>query len=173
MCVTVLQWSGICFERADKPALTPGDAVSCFCVPFSFFVWSLLFLTIFFLLVIFSLCWSCWSCTWINIYFKLKSAEFWWFLGVAHTTDVIQKIEKTLKNTHTTTQKLTNNSFRNTKKHPEFYCGKGISKALDLHAGQAYDQRKTIRHVPPLKQLNFFNVSWHHDKQHTVHHKLY
>ena len=32
---------------------------------------------------------------------------------------------------------------------------------------------KLSRHVPPLKQLNFFNVSWHHDKQHTVHHKLY
>ena len=41
-----------------------------------------------------------------------------WFLGVADTNDVIQKIEKTLNNTHTTTQKLTNNSFRNTKKHP-------------------------------------------------------
>ena len=40
-----------------------------------------------------------------------------WFLGVADTNDVIQKIEKTLNNTHTTTQKLTNNSFRNTKKH--------------------------------------------------------
>ena len=35
------------------------------------------------------------------------------------TNDVIQKIEKTLNNTHTTTQKPTNNSFRNTKKHPE------------------------------------------------------
>ena len=43
-----------------------------------------------------------------------------WFLGVADTNDVIQKIEKTLNNAHTTTQKLTNNSFRNTKKHP-FY----------------------------------------------------
>ena len=42
----------------------------------------------------------------------------WWFLGVADTNDVIQKIEKTLNNTHTTTQKLTNNSFRNAKKHP-------------------------------------------------------
>ena len=39
-------------------------------------------------------------------------------MGVADTNDVIQKIEKTLNNTHTTTQKLTNNSFRNTKKHP-------------------------------------------------------
>ena len=27
---------------------------------------------------------------------------------------------------------------------PEFYCGKGISKTLDLHTGQAYDQEKTI-----------------------------
>ena len=27
---------------------------------------------------------------------------------------------------------------------PEFYYGKGISKALDLHTGQAYDQIKTI-----------------------------
>ena len=35
---------------------------------------------------------------------------------------------------------------------PEFYFGRGISKALDLH--------KLSRHVPPLKQLNlFFNVS--------------
>ena len=45
---------------------------------------------------------------------------------------------------------------------PEFYFGKGISKALDLHTGQAYDQKKNhklSRHVPPLKQLNFFNVS--------------
>ena len=43
----------------------------------------------------------------------------WGFLGVADTNDVIQKIEKTLNNTHTTTQKRTNNSFRNTKKHPK------------------------------------------------------
>ena len=27
---------------------------------------------------------------------------------------------------------------------PEFYFGKGISKALDLHTDQAYDQKKTI-----------------------------
>ena len=49
-----------------------------------------------------------------------KYIEYRWFLGVADTNDVIQKIEKTLNNTHTTTQKLTNNSFRNTKKHPEY-----------------------------------------------------
>ena len=35
---------------------------------------------------------------------------------------------------------------------PEFYFGKGISKALDLHTGQAYDQIKTIgcQDIPPL-----------------------
>ena len=27
---------------------------------------------------------------------------------------------------------------------PEFYFGKGISKALDLHTGQVYDQIKTM-----------------------------
>ena len=51
--------------------------------------------------------------------FTMSSGKNWWFLGVADTNDVIQKIEKTLNNTHTTTQKLTNNSFRNTKKHPK------------------------------------------------------
>ena len=60
---------------------------------------------------------------------------------------------------------------------PGFYFGKGILKALDRHTGQAYDQKKNhklSRHVPPLKQLKFSQcVSWHHDKQHTVHHKLY
>ena len=42
---------------------------------------------------------------------------------------------------------------------PEFYFGKGISKALDLHTGQAYDQKKNhklSRHVPALKQRIFF-----------------
>ena len=41
---------------------------------------------------------------------------------------------------------------------PEFYFGEGISKALDLHTGQAYDKIKTIgcQDIPPLKQLNFF-----------------
>ena len=27
---------------------------------------------------------------------------------------------------------------------PEFYFGKGISKAFDLYTGQAYDQKKTM-----------------------------
>ena len=59
---------------------------------------------------------------------------------------------------------------------PEFYCGKGISKALDLHTGQAYYQKKTISCQDTSLLWNswiFFSVIWHHDKQHTVHHKLY
>ena len=44
----------------------------------------------------------------------------------------------------------------------EFYFGKGISRALDLRAGQSDGQKlkqKLPKHVPPLKQLNVFNVS--------------
>ena len=50
---------------------------------------------------------------------------------------------------------------------PEFYFGKGISKALDLHTGQAYDQIKTISCQDMSLLWNswiFFSVSWHHDK---------
>ena len=50
---------------------------------------------------------------------------------------------------------------------PEFYFGKGISKALDLHTGQAYDQKKTISCQDMSLLWNswiFFSVSWHHDK---------
>ena len=59
------------------------------------------------------------------LYFHVNS---WWFLGVADTNDVIQKIEKTLNNTHTTTQKLTNNSFRNTKETPKIFVMEKIYK---------------------------------------------
>ena len=50
---------------------------------------------------------------------------------------------------------------------PEFYFGEGISKALDLLTGQAYDQIKTISCQDMSLLWNswiFFNVSWHHDK---------
>ena len=59
---------------------------------------------------------------------------------------------------------------------PEFYFGKGISKALDLHTGQAYDQIKNISCQDMSLLWNrwiFFQcqlTSWH---KHTVHHKLY
>ena len=47
--VTVVQWSGSCYEHADKPGLTPGHAVFCFFVPLFFFfcLVSFIFNTIF------------------------------------------------------------------------------------------------------------------------------
>ena len=51
---------------------------------------------------------------------------------------------------------------------PEFHFGKGISKALDLH------NKKPCQDMSLLwNSWIFLNVNWHHDKQHTVHHKLY
>ena len=85
---------------ADKPGLTPADAVFCFFVPF-FFLFGL-FLTLFFLLAFFSL-------------FLLLTL-------LVHALGSIYILSVS----------------------PEFYFGKGISKALDLHTGQAYDQKKTI-----------------------------
>ena len=45
---------------------------------------------------------------------------------------------------------------------PEFYFGKGISKALDLHTGQAYDQKKTkscqLKTCPSSETAEFFSV---------------
>ena len=43
---------------------------------------------------------------------------------------------------------------------PEFYFGKGISKALDLHTGQAYDQIKTIscQDMSLLQTAEFFSM---------------
>ena len=44
---------------------------------------------------------------------------------------------------------------------PEFYFGKGISKALDLHTGQAYDQIRTISPVktcPSSEKAEFFSM---------------
>ena len=52
---------------------------------------------------------------------------------------------------------------------PEFYFGKGISRALGLRP------EKTISCQGMSLLWNtwiFFDVSWHQDKQHTVHHKL-
>ena len=67
-------------ERVDKPGSTPGDAVFCFFVPFFLSIWSLFFLHYFFFwpFFLYSYCWPCWSCTWINIYFKLKSGVLFW-----------------------------------------------------------------------------------------------
>ena len=84
--------------RADKPGLTPGDAVFCFFLPFYFFCLVSFFSTIF------------------PFFFILTADPAGHALGSMYILSV----------------------------SPEFYFGKGISKALDLHTGQAYDQIKTM-----------------------------
>ena len=105
--------------RADKQGSTPGDDVLCFFVPVFFF-------TVFFFLscfkhyfsfwqfFLYSYCWPCWSCTWINIYLKLKSGVLFW--------------QKDFKSSWYAYWP----SLRPDKNH------------------------KLSSHVPPLKQLNFF-----------------
>ena len=67
-------------SRAEKPGSTPGDAAFCFFVPFFSPCLVFFFNTIFpfGLFFLYSYCWPCWSCTWINIYFKLKSGVLFW-----------------------------------------------------------------------------------------------
>ena len=131
MCVTVVQWSRSCLHLQINRVRLPATLFSVSLYRLFFFrVWSL-FLTLFFLLAfyLYSYCWPCWSCTWINKYFKS---------GVLF-------------------------SKRDFKSSWSAYWP---SLRLDKN-------HKLSRHVSPLKQLYFFNVSWHYDKQHTVHHKLY
>ena len=88
-------------ERADKPGLTPSDAVS---VSFYRFV---------FLLVV----------SFLKHYFS-----FWPFFLILTADPACHAL----------------GSRYILSLNPELYFGKGISKALDLHTGQAYDQKKTI-----------------------------
>ena len=112
--------------RADKPGSPPGDDVFCFFVPFFFLPVFFFFLTVFFpvlfyyslffilLLFFYSYCWPCWSCTWINIYLKLKSGVLFWQRDFKSSWYAYWP------------------SLRPDKNH------------------------KLSSHVPPLKQLNFF-----------------
>ena len=60
--------------RVDKPGSTPGDAVFSFFIPFFFWLADLFkHYFSFWPFFLYSYCWPCWSCTWINIYFKRKS----------------------------------------------------------------------------------------------------
>ena len=88
-------------ERADKPGSTPGDAVFCFFIPFSFSDRPIFFNTIFP----------------FGLFSFILTAD-----PAGHALGSIYILSLS----------------------PEFYFGKGISKALDLHTGQAYDQIKTI-----------------------------
>ena len=131
MCVTVVQWSRSCLHvqinRVRLPATMFSVSLyrffflSCFKHYFSF--WH------FFL---YSYCWPCWSCTWINIYFKLKSGVF---------------------------------------------CKRDFKSSSSAYMLAKLTTRKKNISCQDMSLLwnswIFFNVSWHHDKQHTVHHKLY
>ena len=58
---------------------------------------------------------------------------------VRSVNNVIQRFEKTLCNSHTTTQKRTNNGFHNTKKHP------AESRKPFVHLCRANDHRNLLR----------------------------
>ena len=84
MCVTVVQWSrsflNVQTNRVGLPATQLSVSLYLFffpCLVYSFF------LTLFFLLAFFfySYCRPCWSCTWINIYNRLKSGVLFWKKG--------------------------------------------------------------------------------------------
>ena len=74
LCVTVVLWSRSCLHvqinRVRLPVTLFFVSLYGFFFLFGLFFWTLFFLLAFFL---YSYCWPCWSCTWINIYFKRKS----------------------------------------------------------------------------------------------------
>ena len=88
-----------------------------------------------------------------------QANHYRWFLGVADTNDVIQKIEKTLNNTHTTTQKLTNNSFRNTKKHPHYHTLKDMKVAV-LKAGLANQDYCKKQEKCLISHVELYGSEW-------------
>ena len=62
---------------------------------------------------------------------------------------------------------------------PKFYFGKGISRS-EPNSWSAYWPSLRPEKTVSCQDMSLFwnswtvlNVSWHHDKQHTVHHKLY
>ena len=94
--------------------------------------------------------------------------NLWWFLGVADTNDVIQKIEKTLNNTHTTTQKLTNNSVRNTKKHTNLLTGASLlALAKSIYYG--FQKRPKIGACPGVEPGTSRTQSENHATRPTGH----
>ena len=128
MCVTVVQWSRSCLN------VQINRVRRCFLFLCTvFFCLVSFFLTLFSLLTFFlySYCWPCWSYTWINIYFKLKSGVLFW-----------------------------KRDFK--------------SSWSPYWPSLRPDKTISCQDMPLLwNSWIFFNVSWHYDKQHTVHHKLY
>ena len=88
MYVTVVQWSRSCLHvqinRVRLPATMLSVSLYRFFFFSCFFFWPFFFLSCFkhyfsfWHFFLYSYCWPCWSCTWINIYFKLKSGVLFW-----------------------------------------------------------------------------------------------
>lgn len=67
----------------------------------------------------------------LGLFFPNNLFKLWQCLGVANSCNYqMQRIEKTLINTHTTKQELTNNSFHNTREH-QHVSSKEISLFTD------------------------------------------
>ena len=79
MCVTVVQWSKNCLNVQINRVRHTATLFSVSLYRIFFSLWSL-FLTLFFLLAFFLYSYwrPCWSCPWINIYFKLTSGVLFW-----------------------------------------------------------------------------------------------
>ena len=130
ICVTEVQWSRSSLHVLIYRVRPPSDAVFCFFVPF-FFVWSLFFNTIsFWPVFLYSYSWPCWSCTWINIYFKLLRVLF---------------LKRDFKSSWS--------AYWPSLRPEKNICCQDMFLLWDSWI--------------------FFNVRWHHDKQHTIHHKPY
>ena len=78
MCVTVVQWSRSCLHSQINRVRLPATlfSVCLYRFYYYFFLFSLGFS--FSPVNLYSYCGPRWSCTWINIYFKLKSGVLFW-----------------------------------------------------------------------------------------------
>ena len=76
--------------------------------------------------------------------------------------DVKQKIQKTLNNTRTTTQKLTNNGFRNTKKHP---IKRLFRNFKHFKSKIAYENNPTVENFEHLIEINWETLEWFYEQK--------
>ena len=78
MCVTVVQWSRSCLHVQINRVRLPATLFSVCLYRFCYFFFCLVRGFSFSPVFLYSYCGPCWSCTWINIYFKLKSGVLFW-----------------------------------------------------------------------------------------------
>ena len=78
MCVTVVHWSRRLHVQINRVRLSATLFSVSLCRFFSCLVSFFNTIFRFGLFFLYSYCWPCWSCTWINKYFKLKSGVIFW-----------------------------------------------------------------------------------------------